>query len=94
MANIKYFVECGGCAVQLSHVQHDGLGNGHRANEFSGLCLCGQRHVAQRKVEYKQLPSKHECDARCTGATGKVMRCECSCSGKNHGRGAFSGLLV
>ena len=28
----------------------------------------------------------HECDPRCTGATGK--NCECSCGGKNHGMAA------
>ena len=42
-----------------------------------------------RKVEYKSNPSRHECDARCMFATGKIMKCECSCGGKNHGRGAF-----
>lgn len=40
-----------------------------------------------RTVEYKSNPSKHICDARCVNATGRVMKCECSCGGKNHGRG-------
>ncbi len=44
----------------------------------------------ERVIEYKSNPSKHECDARCINATGRVMRCECSCGGKNHGKGAFS----
>lgn len=43
--------------------------------------------AVERKVEYKSNPSKHECDARCLNATGLVMKCECSCGGKNHGRG-------
>ena len=43
-----------------------------------------------RTVEYKRFPSKHECDARCINATGRVMKCECACGGKNHGRGAFN----
>lgn len=28
----------------------------------------------------------HECDARCRNATGRVMKCECACGGKNHGK--------
>lgn len=40
-----------------------------------------------RIVEYKGNPSKHVCDARCVHATGKIMRCECSCGGANHGKG-------
>lgn len=40
-----------------------------------------------RVITYKSNPSKHECDARCMGATGKIMNCECSCGGKNHGKG-------
>jgi hypothetical protein len=43
-----------------------------------------------RTVEMKSSPSRHECDARCLNATGLVMKCECSCGGKNHGRGSFS----
>lgn len=41
-----------------------------------------------RTVEYKSNPSRHKCDVRCTNATGRVMRCECACGGKNHGRGS------
>lgn len=43
----------------------------------------------ERKIEYKSNPSRHECDDRCMNATGRVMKCECSCGGKNHGRGSF-----
>ncbi len=43
-----------------------------------------------RKVEYKTFASKHICDARCYNATGRIMKCECSCGGKNHGKGAFN----
>jgi hypothetical protein len=42
-----------------------------------------------RVIEFKSNPSRHECDARCMFANGKIMRCECSCGGKNHGKGAF-----
>jgi hypothetical protein len=41
----------------------------------------------ERVIEYKGNPSLHRCDARCMNATGKIMKCECSCGGKNHGRG-------
>lgn len=40
-----------------------------------------------RVIQYKSNPSKHICDARCMNATGKTMQCECSCGGKNHGKG-------
>lgn len=52
----------------------------------------GQREgfLITRKVEMKAQPTRHACDARCLNATGKVMKCECSCGGKNHGRGAFT----
>ena len=43
----------------------------------------------ERSVEFKSNPSRHECDARCLNATGRVMKCECVCGGKNHGRGSF-----
>lgn len=45
--------------------------------------------LADRKVEFKSNPSRHECDARCVNATGLIMKCECSCGGKNHGRGSI-----
>ncbi len=41
----------------------------------------------ERVVTYKSNPSKHVCDARCMNATGRIMKCECSCGGKNHGKG-------
>lgn len=44
--------------------------------------------AVERVIEYKSNPSKHICDARCVNATGKIMKCECSCGGKNHGRGS------
>lgn len=43
----------------------------------------------ERAIRYSRSPSKHECDARCINATGRVMNCECSCGGKNHGKGSF-----
>ena len=43
-----------------------------------------------RVINYSNRPSRHECDARCMNASGRTMNCECSCGGKNHGRGAFA----
>lgn len=43
----------------------------------------------ERIIGFKSNPSRHECDARCMNASGRTMNCECSCGGKNHGRGAF-----
>jgi len=43
----------------------------------------------ERSIEYKSNPSRHECDDRCMNATGRIMKCECACGGKNHGRGSF-----
>lgn len=45
--------------------------------------------LVERRIEYKSNPSKHICDARCLNATGRIMKCECSCGGKNHGKGGF-----
>jgi hypothetical protein len=44
---------------------------------------CGQ-HERVKFGRVKGYVSDHECDARCTGATG--FQCECSCGGRNHGR--------
>lgn len=45
--------------------------------------------AVDRVINFKATPSLHECDARCMNATGRVMNCECSCGGKNHGRGSM-----
>jgi hypothetical protein len=47
----------------------------------------------ERKITYKSHPSLHECNAKCLG--GKINgTCECSCGGKNHGRGMFTSLMA
>lgn len=87
MANFKYFAECNGEAVELSRVYHDRLSTGRYG--FIGTCsTCSQKHEAARHIEYKQFPSRHECNAKCLN--GHVNgRCECKCGGKNHGRGSL-----
>lgn len=89
MAKIKYFAEYQGQPVELVGVVHNG-GYFYKASSFEGRAPDGTRLVAQRMVNMKPNPSRHDCDSRCIFATGRIMRCECSCGGKNHGRGYFS----
>ena len=76
-----------GQPVRLANPYHDGAMSTAVAH-FRGRCEAGHDHQAARRVEYKAQPSRHACDARCVHATGRVMRCECSCGGLFHGRGA------
>ena len=87
MANYRYFAEHNGETVMLQNVYHDG----HirtTAEHFVGRAPDGTTLHAERKIEFKSNPSRHECDDRCTHATGRTMKCECSCGGKNHGKAA------
>lgn len=87
MANIKYFAEVDGETVQLSAIWHNGSARRPQPQHFTGLTPAGARVTAQRMITYKSNPSRHECDARCQNAQGRTMNCECSCGGKNHGKG-------
>ena len=51
--------------------------------------VCADRNAlpVTRTINYKRFASKHVCDARCMGATGRTMNCECACGGANHGKG-------
>lgn len=99
MAKMKYFADIDGTTVELDRVCHNG-GNARRASSFEGYPVgfmpvfvqgagWTKRTAATRIVEMKSNPSRHECDDRCMNATGRVMKCECKCGGKNHGRGSF-----
>jgi len=72
--------------LQAGTIQHDG-GVSTKADRFSGVCEDGVRRQATRMIEMKRNPTRHECGPQCRQASGKVMRCECSCGGKNHGKG-------
>lgn len=85
MATIKYFADVNGQAIELTTVGHDGS-HSTSVEHFKGF-VNGMWHTATRRIEYKSNPSRHECDDRCKFATGKHMKCECSCGGKNHGKG-------
>lgn len=86
MANYRYFAEHNGEAVELINVAHDGAVS-TAACHFIGFAPDGTKLQADRKVIRKARPSNHKCDDRCIHATGRTMQCECSCGGKNHGRG-------
>lgn len=86
MANIKYFYDANGETFELTHIRHIGPGTS-KAKFFAGRLPSGEVVPATRMIERKNNASMHECDARCMNATGKIMRCECACGGKNHGRG-------
>lgn len=90
MANIKYFAG----DIELKGVHREG---GKLVGDPIDYTPVWENNKwthnwieVERKVEYKSNPSKHECDARCYNATGRIMKCECSCGGKNHGRGKFT----
>jgi hypothetical protein len=100
MANMKYFADVGGETVQLAWIStmrnrefeelFPGI-KGRRSDSFSRyvgyLDETSKRPVPEfRSIEFKRNPSLHKCDARCQHAKGHS--CECSCGGKNHGKGA------
>ena len=86
MANFRYFADIDGSTVQLTNVAHDGHIS-TKAHHFIGFTPDGAKVNATRAVEFKRNPSLHKCGPRCLNATG--FQCECSCGGKNHGKGAF-----
>lgn len=104
MATFKYFSDFGGQTVELVYVREmknaefaarfPGV-NGFRYDSFmkrvgyaAGATMDGQELPLTRMIEWKKEPSLHVCNAKCMG--GKVNgACECSCGGKNHGRGTF-----
>lgn len=104
MANkLKYFADWNGEAVELEHLHN--LDNAKFAAQFPGVTgrrfdsfsmfvgyRPGTREVlpVTRSINYKAFPSKHVCNAKCLHASGRTMNCECSCGGKNHGRGSFN----
>lgn len=82
MANIRHFATVNGETLRFDNVDYRG-----KAGKFGWHKETAQWIKIERTIEYRSNPSRHECDARCMFATGKIMRCECSCGGKNHGKG-------
>ena len=85
MANFRFFVDLPtGETLTFKKADYD-LGS----NKLPRVYDASQGWLrSTRIVEFKSNPSRHECDARCMNATGRVMKCECSCGGKNHGKHA------
>lgn len=85
MALFRYFAEVNGQTVRLDSesIWHDMKGT--KARNFSGLTPDGVRVQCDRMIERKSNPSLHKCGPRCLAAKGFL--CECSCGGKNHGKG-------
>lgn len=82
MANFRYFADLEGRTVRFDRVDYISPKNIRGYDEITKQWL-----QVSRTVEYKSNPSRHECDDRCIMATGRMMKCECKCGGKNHGRG-------
>ena len=84
MAKHLFFADLadGTTAMTIDRADHDQPRGMPRIwTEATGWVRC------TRVVVRKSMPSNHECDARCMNATGRTMQCECSCGGKNHGKG-------
>ena len=87
MVNYRFFTDLpSGETVMSKRADYD-----QGSNKLPRIYIEGAGWLrATRTVIRKGNPSMHECDARCINATGRTMQCECSCGGKNHGKGAFN----
>jgi hypothetical protein len=102
MANMNHYADINGETVELVGnmfgmpvaefaAKFPGV-SGRRYDSFSMKVMKaadGRTLPITRVIEFKKFPSRHVCDDRCLNATGKVMKCECSCGGKNHGKGRY-----
>jgi hypothetical protein len=60
----------------------------------AGYTIDGKFLPVTRQIKYRRnVAVRHECDARCVHATGRVMNCECQCGGKNHGIGSIAAAV-
>jgi hypothetical protein len=90
MADFRYFADLDGAAHQLTGVYFVGRSvSNPKPGDFRGRLPNGSEVPCTRYIEYKPNPSRHDCDSRCMNATGRTMKCECACGGRNHGKGAF-----
>jgi hypothetical protein len=88
MANFRAFVDQpNGETLMFKTFDYD-----QGANKLPRCWDAGSRTWlrATRVVIRKAMPTLHECDSRCYNAHGRTMQCECSCGGKNHGKGRFN----
>jgi hypothetical protein len=100
LANFRHFADINGETFELvGYVL--GMDNAKFAAAFPGIkgkrldgfsmqtmrAADGRELPVTRSIQMTAAPSKHVCDDRCLHATGKIMKCECACGGKNHGKG-------
>lgn len=90
MARFRYFADVDGVSFELSGVYFEGGKCAVKPEHFIGRLPSGTTVRATRRIEFKANASLHKCDARCLHATGRSMKCECSCGGKNHGKGSIA----
>lgn len=86
MANFRFFADMAdGSTIMSKRADYD-----HGSSKMPRIWDDATRSWlrATRVVIRKNMPSMHECDARCMNATGRTMQCECSCGGENHGKGS------
>lgn len=93
MAKIKYFADT--ATGSLEWIDGQGGVDYRTRNDIRGFDRASGEWVKiTRTVEMKSSPSRHHCDDRCMNATGRTMKCECACGGKNHGRGSFMAVAA
>lgn len=87
MAKMLYIADLasGATAISVDRCRWD---QGER--KLPSIYVDGAWVRVTRIVERKSAPSNHQCDDRCLNATGRTMKCECSCGGKNHGKGRIT----
>jgi hypothetical protein len=85
MAKIIHFADTSTGTLSFDRVDYRG-----KEGKFGYDAVSKSWIKVTRSVEYKSFASKHVCDARCYNADGRIMKCECSCGGKNHGKGRFN----
>jgi hypothetical protein len=69
-----------------------GMNAGWAGDKYVGRTADGRVLPVERLIEYKQFPSRHECNAKCLNGKHNGT-CECQCGGKNHGAGMFTKLM-
>lgn len=88
MARMRYFADLvDGTEVAFDSVDYD---QGWTKKPRGYDKTTSQWLRCTRIITMKSNPSRHQCDARCFNATGRTMNCECSCGGKNHGKGKIA----
>jgi hypothetical protein len=84
-------IELFGYIVGMDRAEFSARFPGVKGRKFDGRRMQvaadggGRVRPVTRAVEFKKRASLHKCDYRCMFARGP--NCECSCAGKNHGRG-------